>query len=45
MALELPLFMAYGMIDIGRCTFYELLINKGFENFRYAGQNAFREEL
>jgi uncharacterized membrane protein len=45
MALELPVFMSYGMIDLGRCTFYELLINKGFENFRYAGQDAFREEL
>lgn len=43
MALEIPIFAAYGMLDLGRCTFYELLINKGFANFRYAGQDAFRE--
>ncbi|MBR0400377.1 MAG: hypothetical protein IJH95_06160 [Mogibacterium sp.] len=44
MAVEIPIFAAYGMIDLGRCTFYELLINRGFENFRYAGQDAFRED-
>jgi uncharacterized membrane protein len=44
LAAELPVFAAYGFMDIGRCAFYELLVNKGFQNFRYAGQEAFRED-
>ena len=32
-----------GLISMGRCVFYELMINKGFADFRYAGQDAFRE--
>jgi uncharacterized membrane protein len=44
LAVELPVFAAYGFMDIGRCAFYELMVNKGFANFRYAGQDAFRQE-
>lgn len=41
--LDLPLFVVMGLISMGRCVFYELMINKGFADFRYAGQDAFRE--
>ena len=41
--LDLPLFIVMGLISMGRCVFYELMINKGFAEFRYAGQDAFRE--
>jgi uncharacterized membrane protein len=43
LAVELPVFASYGFMDLGKCTFYELLINKGFAHFKYAGQDAFRE--
>ena len=32
-----------GLISMGKTVFYELMINKGFAEFRYAGQEAFRE--
>ena len=41
--LDLPMFIVMGLISMGRCVFYELMINKGFAAFRYAGQDAFRE--
>ncbi len=40
---EIPLFLADGYISLGRSVFYELLNNKGFAYFKYAGQDAFRE--
>ena len=40
--LDLPLFIVMGLVSMGRCVFYELMINKGFAEFRYAGQDAFR---
>ena len=43
MALDIPLFIAYGYIAMGRTVFYELMINRGFAEFKYAGQEAFRE--
>lgn len=43
MLSDIPMFIAYGYISLGRTVFYELMINKGFADFRYAGQDAFRE--
>lgn len=43
MAADIPMFAVYGFICLGRTVFYELIINKGFADFRYAGQEAFRE--
>ena len=40
---EIVIFAANGYMLLGRSVFYELLINKGFAYFRYAGQEAFRE--
>lgn len=40
---DIPLFIAYGLFSLGRTVFYELMNNKGFADFRYAGQEAFRE--
>lgn len=40
---DLPVFIVMGLISMGRTVFYELMINKGFAEFRYAGQDAFRE--
>ncbi len=42
-AADIPIFAVYGFICLGRTVFYELMINKGFAHFRYAGQDAFRE--
>lgn len=43
MAANIPMFLAYGYASLGRTVFYELLNNKSFAEFRYAGQDAFRE--
>lgn len=43
MAADIPMFIAYGYVSLGRTVFYELMNNKGFASFRYAGQEAFRE--
>ena len=40
---DIPIFAARGIMSMGRTVFYELMINKGFADFRYAGQDAFRE--
>lgn len=40
-----PFYIAMAYLMIGQCVFYELLISKGFSNFRYKGQDAFRDEL
>lgn len=43
MAADIPMFAVYGYICLGRTVFYELMLNKGFADFRYAGQEVFRE--
>lgn len=43
MISDIPLFIAYGYVRMGQTVFYELMLNKGFSDFRYAGQDAFRE--
>ena len=40
--LELPLAIALAYYDLGKAVFYELLVSQGFDNFKYAGQDAFR---
>lgn len=41
---SLPLYAARGYLSIGRAVYYELLKEKGFNNFNYVGQEAFRED-
>ncbi len=41
--VNIPLFFAYGYMSLGRTVFYELILNNGFADFKYAGQSAFRE--
>ena len=43
MAADIPLFIVYGYARLGQTVFYELLNNRSFADFRYAGQQAFRE--
>lgn len=43
MIAQIPLFCVMGYMCMGRTVFYELMINKGFADFRFAGQDAFRE--
>lgn len=43
MIANIPVFAVYGYMSLGKTVFYELMINKGFADFRYAGQSAFRE--
>ena len=43
MLADIPMFALYGFICLGRTVFYELMLNKGFADFKYAGQDAFRE--
>ena len=43
MLADIPMFAVYGFICLGRTVFYELMLNKGFADFKYAGQDAFRE--
>lgn len=40
---DIPVFAALGYMDLGKAVFYELLINKGFADFKYAGQDSFRK--
>lgn len=40
---RIPLFYAMGCVYLAEGTFYELLVSRGFENFRYAGEKLFRE--
>lgn len=41
----LPFYMACGNMFLGQVTFYELLTSHGFKNFRFKGEDAFREGL
>lgn len=41
--ISIPLYYALSIMLMGQTVFYELLLNHGFANFRYAGQDAFRE--
>lgn len=43
MICEIPVYAANGYMSLGRTVFYELLINRSFADFKYAGQEAFRE--
>ena len=43
MAADIPMFIAYGYARLGQTVFYELLNNKSFADFKFAGQQAFRE--
>ena len=43
-ALNAPLFCGIAYLSLGRCIFYELLLNGKFEQFKYKGQEVFREE-
>lgn len=44
-ALNAPFFCALGYVSLGRCTFYELLMTGSFANFKYKGQDVFREPI
>lgn len=44
-ALNAPLFCALGYVSLGMCVFYELLMTGGFANFKYKGQDVFREPV
>ena len=44
MISEIPVFFAEGYMCLGKCTFYELLLNGKFANFKYENQQAFRED-
>ena len=44
MLSEITIFAANGYMCLGRAVFYELLTNESFATFRYAGQDAFRED-
>lgn len=43
MITDIPIFCALGYMCLGRTVFYELMINKGFAYFKYAGQDTFRQ--
>lgn len=43
MLADIPIFCVMGYMCLGKTVFYELMINKGFADFKYAGQDAFRE--
>ena len=43
MVTDIPIFIVLGLMSMGKTVFYELMLNKGFADFRYAGQDAFRE--
>lgn len=42
--LYMPIIIACSYLYLGTTVFYELLINKGFENFKYRKQEVFREK-
>ncbi len=39
---DIPMIMALSLVYMGRAVFYELLMSKGFANFRFAGEDIFR---
>lgn len=43
--ISIPLYYALSIMVMGQTTFYELLINHGFENFKFKGQDAFRQSI
>ncbi|MGN0673667.1 MAG: DUF975 family protein [Anaerovoracaceae bacterium] len=43
--ISIPLFYAMSIMLMGQTVFYELLIRHGFENFKYVGQDAFRNNV
>lgn len=43
--ISIPLYYAMAIVTMGRTVFYELLLNHGFANFRYKGQDAFRTSI
>lgn len=45
LVLGIPEYVAIAYVLLGQTTFYELLVNKGFKNFKYKNQEAFREDL
>lgn len=45
LALNAPFFCAMGYVALGQCTFYELLMTGSFANFKYKGQDVFREPI
>lgn len=44
-ALNAPFFCSLGYLSLGRSLFYELLMTGSFNNFRYSGQDIFREPV
>lgn len=44
-ACMVPFYMACGNMFLGQATFYELLTSHGFKNFRFKGEDAFRESV
>lgn len=40
---DIPLIAAFSLMYLGRGVFYELMISKGFKNFKYAGEQVFRD--
>lgn len=45
LALNAPLFCGIAYLSLGRCVFYELLLNGTFQQFKYKGQDVFRENI
>ena len=39
---NIPLYCGMGLLVLGQGAFYELLLQGDFSNFKYAGQDAFR---
>lgn len=42
---SIPFVWATAKWSLGEAAFYELMISRGFNNFRYAGQDAFRQTV
>jgi uncharacterized membrane protein len=40
--LSIPLYIAYSDMSLGQTVFYELMLRRGFKNFKYAAQGVFR---
>ena len=45
LAASIPFYFANGYLLMGKSVFYELLMSGGFDNFKYVGQDAFRENI
>lgn len=43
LAVNATFYTALAYTALGQCTFYELLINNGYSNFKYRGQSIFRD--